>query len=117
MVLLHAFSSVFLAVTQVYCFNRSWLSAYRETLKSCCTYLAFLFTSMSIYRVFFQRLCGFPGPILARASKSWHFAHCLDSKNHILLERLRQQIGDFVRTDTLIGVNALRQVDSITTDS
>ena len=50
-----------------------------------------------MYRVFFHRLRNFPGPVLASVSKFWHVAHCLDSKNHILLERLHEEYGDFVR--------------------
>ena len=61
-------------------------------------YILSLLASISIYRVFFHRLREFPGPFLASVSKLWHVAHCLDSKNHILLERLHLEYGDFVRT-------------------
>ena len=53
---------------------------------------------MSIYRLFFHRLREISGPVLAIVSKFWHVAHCLDSKDHILSEKLHQKYGDFVRT-------------------
>ena len=61
-------------------------------------YTLCLLASISIYRVFFHRLRNFPGPVLASISKLWHFAHCLDSKNYMLLEKLHEEFGDFVRT-------------------
>lgn len=64
----------------------------------CSTYLICLFASMIVYRMLFHRLRHFPGPVLAKVSKLWHVMHCLDSKNHLLLERLHQEYGDFVRT-------------------
>ncbi|KAL9134417.1 MAG: hypothetical protein Q9175_004399 [Cornicularia normoerica] len=64
----------------------------------CTTYLASLFASIITYRTMFHRLRHFPGPALAKVSKLWHVAHCLDSKNDLLLEGLHQEYGDFVRT-------------------
>lgn len=57
-----------------------------------------LLTSIVIYRVFFHKLKNFPGPKLAAMSKLWHSANCIGAKNHLLLEQMRQQYGDFVRT-------------------
>ena len=59
-----------------------------------------LLTSIAVYRVLFHRLsrAGFPGPPLARISKFWHVWACRDSKNHLVLDRLAQVYGDFVRT-------------------
>ena len=61
-------------------------------------YLSSLSASIIIYRAIFHRLRHFPGPALAKVSKLWHVAHCLDSKNHLLLDRLHREYGDFVRT-------------------
>ncbi len=63
-------------------------------------YLTALLTSIAVYRVLFHRLsrAGFPGPPLARISKFWHVWACRDSKNFLVLDRLAQQYGDFVRT-------------------
>lgn len=61
-------------------------------------YLIGLFTSIATYRARFHRLRNFPGPRLAAMSKLWHVWQCRDSRNHLVLERLRQQYGPFVRT-------------------
>lgn len=63
-------------------------------------FFAALFASIVTYRLFLHQLRQFPGPTLAKASKLWHVTHCLDSKNHLLMDRLHQEYGDFVRTGT-----------------
>lgn len=69
--------------------NASWISF---------GYAAGLWTSMSIYRIFFHRLRSFPGPPLAKITKFWHSFKLLDSRNHLLMEELNKQYGDIVRT-------------------
>lgn len=63
-------------------------------------YLTALLTSIAVYRVLFHRLsrAGFPGPPPARIYKFWHVWACRDSKNFLVLDRLVQEYGDFVRT-------------------
>ncbi|RAL17616.1 cytochrome P450 [Aspergillus homomorphus CBS 101889] len=61
-------------------------------------YLVALFTSITIYRIFFHRLSHFDGPFWARVSKLWHVWKVRDSKNHIFLAGLHAQYGDFIRT-------------------
>ncbi|WQF83912.1 Putative cytochrome P450 [Colletotrichum destructivum] len=63
-------------------------------------YLPGLFASIISYRVFFHRLstAGFKGPWYARVTKLWHVWACRDCKNHLVLEKLHEQYGDFVRT-------------------
>ena len=56
------------------------------------------FLSIVTYRAFFHRLHNFPGPFLAKISKLWHVLHCTDSKNYLLLEKLHQKHGAFIRT-------------------
>lgn len=56
-----------------------------------------LFTSIAIYRLFFHRTRSFPGPFLAGLSKFWHVIHSRNSQNHLLMCRLYEQYGDFVR--------------------
>lgn len=70
------------------------------SLISAC-YLSSLFTSILVYRLSFHRLGTFPGPVLARSSKLWHAWKVRYSKNHLLLDRLHHQYGDFVRTGAL----------------
>lgn len=61
-------------------------------------YAAGLYLSIAAYRIFFHRLRRFPGPLLGRLTKLWHLYKCLGSQNHLLLEQLRLQYGDIVRT-------------------
>ncbi|CAI6342209.1 unnamed protein product [Periconia digitata] len=58
-----------------------------------------IFTSMTIYRLFFHRIRRFPGPLAARVTR--FYSLYLASKNvqyHVELEKLHKQYGDFVRT-------------------
>ncbi|KAL8735761.1 MAG: hypothetical protein Q9166_000624 [cf. Caloplaca sp. 2 TL-2023] len=57
-----------------------------------------LFVSIIMYRILLHRLRRFPGPPLAAASKLWHVWQCRNSRNHIVLESLREKYGPFVRT-------------------
>lgn len=61
------------------------------------SYLTGLFTSMTIYRLFFHRLRKFPGPVMARVSKLWHVWECLGSRNYALLDRMYEKYGSVVR--------------------
>ena len=70
-------------------------------------YNAGLFTSMTIYRSFFHCLRDFPGPKLARITKFWHIYQCRGSKNHLVLESLRREYGDYVRTGMSRAMSSL----------
>lgn len=61
------------------------------------SYLAGVYTSMSIYRVFFHRLSRFPGPFPARLSKlySTWMARRLNAHNDLMA--LHERYGDIVR--------------------
>lgn len=61
-------------------------------------YIPGLLASIVLYRTFFHRLNGFRGPWYARVSKLWHVWAARDCKNHLVLEKLHEQYGDFVRT-------------------
>ena len=76
-------------------------SAFMASGGVCSTYLSSLFVSIITYRTLFHRLHHFPGPALAKISKLWHVAHCLGSKNHLLLDGVHEEYVDFVRTGTL----------------
>lgn len=80
------------------CTEKSPAGATTESLLIFGSYVGGLFTSIMTYRVFFHRLCRFPGPPLACVSKLWHVAQCLESKNHLLMERMHRNYGNFVRT-------------------
>ncbi|KAE8151233.1 cytochrome P450 [Aspergillus avenaceus] len=62
------------------------------------SYLLALFSSITIYRLFFHRLGHFPGPFWARVTKVWHAWKSRNRQNHFLLADLHRRYGDFVRT-------------------
>jgi hypothetical protein len=66
------------------------------------TYTCGLWFSISIYRLFFHRLRGFPGPRLAALSKLWHVWKCRSSRGHIVLQDWHRKYGTFVRTGNTI---------------
>lgn len=65
---------------------------------TCSCYFFALFTSMTIYRLFFHATSHFPGPKLAAITKLWHVFHTLDSRNYLFLQKLHAEYGPFVRT-------------------
>ena len=81
-------------------------AAYTSTLLVS-SYAVALFSSMTIYRVFFHRLRAFPGPPLAKVSKLWHMSKVLDAKQYLFLDSLRMKYGDYVRTGTRPYIQAL----------
>ena len=99
--IVHVFAYAALTLWEAYHHNLAVLAALDASSKFYGIYLASLFSSITIYRLFLHRLRQFPGPVLAGISKFWHFFHCLDSKNHILLHRLHERYGSFVRTGKL----------------
>lgn len=62
------------------------------------SYCIALFTSIVIYRKFFHRLRRFPGPFSAGITKFWQVWKCRESKNHVVIEQLRQKYGPIIRT-------------------
>lgn len=87
-----------------------WMAATAMTI-----YTSALVTSMAVYRIFFHRLRHFPGPWMAGITKLWHVYHCATSQNHLLLDRLHNEYGQFVRTGpeelTIFNPEVLRAVD------
>lgn len=78
------------------------LNGHFNAIAAITSYLASLFTSISVYRLFFHRMRHFPGPKLAALSKLWHVWQCRDSRNHLVLEALFQEFGSFVRTGEIL---------------
>lgn len=72
--------------------------ALRTGLQLIAVYILALFTSMTVYRLFFHRLRHFNGPLGARISKIWHTWYVRHSRNHLVLDRLYREYGTFVRT-------------------
>ncbi|KAI1172957.1 cytochrome P450 monooxygenase-like protein [Nemania sp. FL0916] len=61
-------------------------------------YLGGLFSSMTIYRLYFHRLSSFHGPKLAAVSKFWHVWHIRDSSNYLFQQKILKEYGTIVRT-------------------
>lgn len=74
------------------------LSAYVYLLKLATSYFLGLFTSMTIYRLYFHATAHFPGPKLAAVTKFWHIFHIRDSRNFLFQQKLHEKYGTFVRT-------------------
>ena len=72
--------------------------AMKQSFMIAALYALSLFTSIIIYRIVFHPLRAFHGPFLARISKFWHVKQSLRSQNHLLMNELHEQYGDFVRT-------------------
>lgn len=66
--------------------------------RAACSYAAGLYISIIIYRKYFHRLKGFPGPPLAGITKLWHVWESAGGKNHLLLEDLFSLYGPIIRT-------------------
>jgi hypothetical protein len=66
------------------------------------SYLVSLFSSISIYRLYFHRLQAFPGPKLAAVTKFWHVFQARNSTNHLVLQNLHRRYGTFVRTGEIV---------------
>jgi hypothetical protein len=77
--------------------NEPLVSAARESTLIMATYAVGLYGSMIVYRLFFHPLRHFPGPVLVKVSKFWHVFWLSGLQNHLLMEDLHQQYGDFVR--------------------
>ncbi|KAI1120325.1 cytochrome P450 monooxygenase-like protein [Nemania abortiva] len=65
---------------------------------SAVAYLGGLFSSMTIYRLYFHRLSTFHGPKLAAVSKLWHVWHVRDSTNFLFQQKIHKTYGSIVRT-------------------
>jgi len=78
--------------------DEALIESFKWTITIISSYAGAIFASMVVYRKYFHRLRNFPGPWIAGVTKFWHIYQCLDSKNHLLLQRSHQQYGTFIRT-------------------
>ncbi|KAH7073023.1 cytochrome P450 monooxygenase-like protein [Paraphoma chrysanthemicola] len=89
------------------------------------SFLGALCVSIVTYRLFFHPLRHFPGPFGAKITKFWHVKQVFPKiQNHRLLDSLRKEYGDFVRTGpneisvfSPAGVQAIQGVRSSCTKS
>ncbi|KAJ9611707.1 hypothetical protein H2200_004891 [Cladophialophora chaetospira] len=94
------FACVTATVVQVQYYNTSTTPAIASTVKYASLYLAGLYSSLIIYRLFFNPLNKIPGPYWARLSR-FHLSFQVGGKqnlNHYLLA-MHQKYGRFVRLD------------------
>lgn len=71
------------------------------------SYLVGLFTSITIYRVFFHKLRRFPGPFSWKLTKLAQVAANVDAKGYLHLDDLHKKYGKIIR----IGPNELSITD------
>ena len=64
------------------------------------SYFAGLYTSISLYRLFFHPLRRFPGPFWARLSNLYHLYIIRKSDNYLVMQKLHEKYGPIVRTGT-----------------
>ena len=102
--LLHATLYALLSTGAVVYYGSSVGKLWTAGLIMSICYLVAMLTSIIIYRIRFHRLgkAGFNGPFYMRVSKLFHVWNCRTSKNHLLLDRLQKQYGDFIRTGRYI---------------
>ncbi|KAI0179154.1 cytochrome P450 [Hypoxylon sp. FL1284] len=78
-------------------------------------YLGALFSSMTVYRLFFHSLSHFPGPKAAAVTKLWHIWKIRKSTNYLFLQEMHREYGNIVRTGpnelTLVGPSAYNLLD------
>ena len=90
--------TILILLVRMSLFSVGLRDALATTSVICFAYSAALFSSMTIYRLFFHPLRHFPGPPLAKVSKLYHFWHVRKFKQYLFFERLYHQYGELVRT-------------------
>ncbi|KAI1150576.1 cytochrome P450 monooxygenase-like protein [Nemania diffusa] len=84
-------------------------------------YLGGLFSSMTIYRLYFHRLSSFHGPRLAAVSKLWHVWHVRDSTNFLFQKEIQKKYGNIVRTGpnemTIFSASAFELLDGFNNET
>ncbi|ETS81868.1 hypothetical protein PFICI_06870 [Pestalotiopsis fici W106-1] len=98
--ILHASSAMILLIARCLVADDEAMKMVTGTTMVFLGYITGLMTNMTLYRVYFHPLAnhGFKGPRYAGMTKLWHSWAARDGQNHLLLESLRHQYGDFVRT-------------------
>jgi hypothetical protein len=94
---LTAGSAVYLACTWIYGISSGVLLA----TAMCLSYLVGLFTSITIYRIWFHPFSHFPGPFAAKLSKFYAPWIARNGRMHLEHTKLLEKYGNFVRIGAL----------------
>lgn len=79
-------------------YKDSIVQALLNTFSIVSEYLTFLFASIAVYRLFFHRLCQFPGPKKYALSK-WSMVFVdLEGTRYLAIDEAHKKYGDIVRT-------------------
>ena len=92
--------AAFCLITALSAFSHGLANGIMAASAICWSYLAGVFASMAIYRIWFHRLSRFPGPLASKVSKMhavWRARH-LNAHNDAVA--WHDKYGDFVRTGT-----------------
>lgn len=98
--LFHTFLFMFTSVGTVWFRGSAESNLFLAAFLTSIWYLVALLASIASYRIWFHALTkgGFRGPWNMRISKLCHVWSCRTPRNHILLDQLNKEYGDFVRT-------------------
>ncbi|KAI0887576.1 cytochrome P450 [Annulohypoxylon maeteangense] len=92
--------------------NASFGGAFHVITAMATVYLGALFSSITVYRLFFHRISHFPGPKLAAVTKLWHVWKIRKSTNYIFLQELHKRALRLGPNElTIIGASAYSLLD------
>ena len=93
-------AALFITITslQVHLYSFPFQQAFINTSAIVAAYGAALFSSITIYRIFFHPLRHFPGPKAMGISKLAHILRSRRLDNQHQMDQLQRAYGDFVRT-------------------
>ncbi|KAG9378273.1 CypX Cytochrome P450 [Pyrenophora tritici-repentis] len=110
----HLSAFIFVVATELQLYDVSLRSAAERGLNLGIAYLAGLFTSIIFFRLFLSPLRHINGPLRLKITKLTHVWDMAFNQNCKLLEELRKQYGDVVRTGpnevTIFGAEAFHKV-------
>ncbi|KAI1311860.1 putative benzoate 4-monooxygenase cytochrome P450 [Xylaria venustula] len=116
--------SLISSVTYCYIAKQNFVSCVLSTAFLLSFHVIGLFGSIFLYRAWFHPLKHFHGPFLAKTSKIWHVWKIRHTQNHLFLEALRKEYGDFIRTGpnelTIFhpgGLNVMSRTENATRSS
>lgn len=101
--------AAFTLVAALSVYSHGFVSGILAANALCWSYLAGVFVSTAIYRVWFHRLCRFPGPFPAKVSKFYGMWRARRLNAHNEAVAYHERYGDFVRTGTFAVLSVVHQ--------